>query len=137
MLIGNLGRDPEIQFLEGGTALARFPLATTERYKDRGGMVVERTEWHTIVLWRGLAELAHKLLHKGSYIYIEGRIRTRQWQDKEGNTRYTTEIVAENFTMLEKRGYGNGTHEVPAANAPDEHGGEIPVTQEQGDDLPF
>ena len=83
MLIGNIGRDPEIQYVEAGVAVVKFPLATTETYKDRNGILVSQTEWHNIVLWRGLAELASKHLHKGSLIYIEGRIKTRNWEDKD------------------------------------------------------
>ena len=85
MLIGNLGKDPDVQFLEGNIAVAKFPLATTETFKDRSGKLVSQTEWHTVVLWRGLAELAQKYLHKGSLVYIEGRLRTRSWEDKEAN----------------------------------------------------
>ena len=85
MLIGNLGRDPDVQHLEGNIAVAKFPLATTETFKDRAGKLISQTEWHTVVLWRGLAELAQKYLHKGSLVYIEGRLRTRSWEDKDGN----------------------------------------------------
>jgi single-strand DNA-binding protein len=109
MLIGNLGKDPDIQFLEGNIGVAKFPLATTETYKDRGGKLISQTEWHTVVLWRGLAELAQKYLHKGSLIYIEGRLRTRSWEDREGNKKFATEVVGDNLIMLEKRGdYSNG-----------------------------
>ncbi len=111
MLIGNLGKDPDIQFLEGNIGVAKFPLATTETYKDRGGKLISQTEWHTVVLWRGLAELAQKYLHKGSLIYIEGRLRTRSWEDREGNKKFATEVVGDNLIMLEKRGdLTNGNH---------------------------
>lgn len=103
MLIGNLGKDPDIQFLEGNIAVAKFPLATTETFKDRSGKLVSQTEWHTVVLWRGLAELAQKYLHKGSLVYIEGRLRTRSWEDKEGNRKFATEVVGDNLIMLDKR----------------------------------
>src|SRR4051812_46404821 len=103
MLIGNLGKDPDVQYLEGNIAVAKFPLATTETYKDRAGKLISQTEWHTIVLWRGLAELAQKYLHKGSLIYVEGRLRTRSWEDREGNKKFATEIVADNLIMLDKR----------------------------------
>src|SRR5690606_34094258 len=103
ILIGNLGKDPDVQHLEGNIAVAKFPLATTETYKDKGGTPVSQTEWHTIVLWRGLAELAQKYLRKGSLVFIEGRIRTRNWEDKDKNRRSSTEIVADNLVMLEKR----------------------------------
>lgn len=109
MLIGNLGKDPDIQYLEGNIGVAKFPLATTETYKDRGGKLISQTEWHTVVLWRGLAELAQKYLHKGSLIYIEGRLRTRSWEDRDGNRKFATEVVGDNLIMLEKRGeYSNG-----------------------------
>src|SRR6201989_343471 len=103
MLIGNLGKDPDVQYLEGNIAVAKFPLATTETYKDRSGKLISQTEWHTVVLWRGLAELAQKYLHKGSLIYVEGRLRTRSWEDREGNKKFATEIVADNLIMLDKR----------------------------------
>ncbi|MBN8833908.1 MAG: single-stranded DNA-binding protein [Niastella sp. SCN 39-18] len=106
MLIGNLGKDPDIQFLEGNIGVAKFSLATTETYKDRSGKLISQTEWHTIVLWRGLAELAQKYLHKGSLVYIEGRLKTRSWEDKEGNKKFATEIVGDNLIMLDKRGEG-------------------------------
>ncbi|MEY4292194.1 MAG: hypothetical protein RLZZ605_78 [Bacteroidota bacterium] len=103
ILIGNLGKDPEVQHLEGNIAVAKFPLATTETHKDKNGNLVSQTEWHTIVLWRGLAELALKYLHKGSLVYIEGRLRTRNWEDKDKNKRSITEIVGDNLVMLDKR----------------------------------
>jgi single-strand DNA-binding protein len=103
MLIGNLGKDPDIQFLEGNIAVAKFSLATTETYKDRSGKLISQTEWHTIVLWRGLAELAQKYLHRGSLVYIEGRLKTRSWEDKEGNKKFATEVVGDNLIMLDKR----------------------------------
>jgi single-strand DNA-binding protein len=109
MLIGNLGKDPDVQFLEGNIAVAKFPLATTETFKDRSGKLVSQTEWHTVVLWRGLAELAQKYLHKGSLVYIEGRLRTRSWEDKEGNRKFATEVVGDNLIMLDKRTDGHGT----------------------------
>lgn len=102
-LVGNLGRDPDIQYIEGEIPVAKFPLATTEMRKERNGNVISETEWHTVVLWRGLAELASKYLHKGSLVYIEGRLRTRSWEDKDKNRRFQTEIVGENLVMLEKR----------------------------------
>jgi single-strand DNA-binding protein len=106
MLIGNLGKDPDIQFLEGNIGVAKFSLATTETYKDRTGKLVSQTEWHTIVLWRGLAELAQKYLHKGSLVYIEGRLKTRSWEDKDGNKKFATEIIGDNLIMLDKRTEG-------------------------------
>lgn len=110
MLIGNLGKDPDVQFLEGNIGVAKFPLATTETFKDRSGKLVSQTEWHTVVLWRGLAELAQKYLHKGSLVYIEGRLRTRSWEDKENNRKFATEVVGDNLIMLDKRTDSGGHH---------------------------
>jgi single-strand DNA-binding protein len=117
MLIGNLGKDPDVQFLEGNIAVAKFPLATTETFKDRSGKLVSQTEWHTVVLWRGLAELAQKYLHKGSLVYIEGRLRTRSWEDKEGNRKFATEVVGDNLIMLDKRTDGTGHSSIPGDSA--------------------
>ena len=102
-LIGNLGKDPEIQYIDGEIPVAKFPLATTETYKDKKGATIPQTEWHNIVLWRGLAELAAKYLHKGSLVHIEGSLRTRSWEDKDKNRRFMTEIIATNLVMLDKR----------------------------------
>lgn len=111
MLIGNLGKEPDLQYLEGNIAVAKFPLATTETFKDKNGNLVSQTEWHTVVLWRGLAELAQKFLHKGSLVFIEGRLRTRSWEDKDKNRRFSTEIVGDNMVMLDKRKEnGEGHH---------------------------
>ena len=107
ILIGNLGKDPEVRYLDNGVAVANFSLATTESYKNKEGERVSQTEWHNIVLWRGLAEIAEKFLKKGASIYFEGKIRNRKWEDKEGNTRYTTEILADNMTMLGKKEDGS------------------------------
>ena len=94
ILIGNLGKDPEVKYLESGVAVANITLATTENYKNKEGEKVSQTVWHDIVLWRGLAEIAEKYLKKGSSVYIEGKIRNRKWEDKEGITRYKNEILA-------------------------------------------
>jgi single-strand DNA-binding protein len=103
MLIGNLGKDPDIQYLEGNIPVSKFPLATTETYKDKNGKLISQTEWHNIVLWRGLAELAQKYLHKSSLVYIEGRLKTRYWEDRDHNKKVATEIIADNLIMLDKR----------------------------------
>jgi single-strand DNA-binding protein len=110
MLIGNVGNDPEIRYLDsnpqgpqGNAKVASFRLATTERYRDRNGEVRENTEWHSIVAWRNNADLVEKFVHKGSQIYVEGKLRTRQWNDQSGNKRYTTEINADNIQLLGKR----------------------------------
>ncbi|MBU0764413.1 MAG: single-stranded DNA-binding protein [Bacteroidetes bacterium] len=134
ILIGNTGRDPEVRYLESGVAVANFPLATSESYKNKSGERISSTEWHNIVLWRSLAEVAEKFVKKGTQLYIEGRIRTRQWEDKEGNKRYTTEIVGDNIQLLGKRAEeGAAQEEKPAQENFDD------LTADQGaaDDLPF
>ena len=101
ILIGNLGRDPEIKKLENGSTLASFSIATSEKYTDKqSGQKIEQTDWHDIVLWRGLAEIAEKYLKKGSKIYLEGRLKKRSWEDREGNTRYSVEVIGDEMTIL-------------------------------------
>lgn len=118
VLIGNIGKDPDIQHIEGNIPVAKFPLATTETYKDRNGNLVAQTEWHTVVLWRGLADLAGKYLRKGSLVYIEGKLRTRSWEDRDKRKHFSTEIVADNLVMLERRKDGNGgDYQAPAADS--------------------
>ncbi|MBL7113963.1 MAG: single-stranded DNA-binding protein, partial [Bacteroidales bacterium] len=103
ILVGNVGKDPEIRYLEGGTAVCSFSMATSETYRNRDGERVTNTEWHNVVLWRGLAEVAERYVKKGSQLFIEGKIRTRSWDDKDGNKRYTTEIIADNMVMLGRK----------------------------------
>ena len=105
MLIGNVGRDPEVRYLEGnnGAKVATFTLATTERYRDRNGETRENTEWHNIVAWRNTADVVERFVKKGTQLYIEGRIRTRSWDDQTGNKRYTTEIIADTLQLLGKK----------------------------------
>jgi len=100
ILVGNLGKDPELRYTPSGTAVATFSMATTERYKDRDGQRQEKTEWHNIVAWRQLAEICGKFLHKGKQVYIEGKIQTRSYDDRDGNKRYITEIVVDQMQML-------------------------------------
>ncbi len=107
ILIGNLGRDPELKYLEGNVARVNFSLATSDSYKDKNGNRVDQTEWHNIVMWRGLAESAEKYLKKGTQVYIEGILQSRQWNDKEGHKRSTTEIVAESYVILQRRDSSN------------------------------
>ena len=136
MLIGNLGKDPDMQFLEGNIGVAKFSLATTETYKDRSGKLISQTEWHTVVLWRGLAELAQKYLHKGSLVYIEGRLKTRSWEDKEGNKKFATEIVGDNLIMLDKR--SDGSHPSTGLEGLEGMGGnDIPPVDDGTERLPF
>jgi len=112
ILIGNLGRDPEIRYTTNGQAVANFTIATTEKYTNKSGERQEDTEWHRIVAWGRLAEICGEYLSKGRMVYIEGSIKTRSWEDKEGNTRYTTEIVARNMQML---GGPGGRSESPSS----------------------
>ena len=141
VLIGNLGKDLDMQHLEGNIAVAKFPLATTETYKDRNGNMASQTEWHTVVLWRGLAELAQKYLHKGSLVFIEGRLRTRVWEDKDKNRRFSTEIVADNLVMLDKRKDSGDIPAVDHSGEPNIAAPDISYEANSGtttkDDLPF
>lgn len=140
ILIGNLGKDPEVRHLENGTAVANFSMATSESYKDRSsGERKTITEWHNIVLWRGLAEIAEKYLKKGDQVYIEGKLKTRSWEDKDGNTRYTTEVVGDNMTMLGIRGSSTekDSEVTEAAEATSVANEEAISSDEETDDLPF
>ncbi|MDC3070806.1 single-stranded DNA-binding protein [Bacteroidota bacterium] len=128
ILIGNLGKDPEVKYLESGVAVANITLATTENYKNKEGEKVSQTVWHDIVLWRGLAEIAEKYLKKGSSVYIEGKIRNRKWEDKEGITRYKNEILADNMTMLSSR---------PSTEKSSENESQTQENPNGLDDLPF
>ncbi|WP_235298543.1 single-stranded DNA-binding protein [Portibacter marinus] len=103
ILIGNLGKDPEVRHLESGSVVAKFSVATNENYRDKNGEWQTLTEWHNIVVWRGLAERAERSLKKGMQVYIEGKLTTRKWQDSNGNDRYTTDVVANYLRILEKR----------------------------------
>lgn len=145
ILVGNLGKDPEVRHLESGAVVANFPIATTETYKDKSGNRQEQTEWHNIVLWRGLAEIAEKYLRKGNQVYIEGKLRSRSWEDKDGNTRYITEVVGDNMTMLGSKpnSSDSSSSSSPAPsnndNSPSEKAANTPdlSSEEEDDDLPF
>ena len=108
ILVGNLGRDPELRYTASGTAVCTFSIATSERYKNRDGQQQEKTEWHNIVAWRQLAEICGKYLHKGKQVYIEGKIQNRSYDDRDGNKRYISEIVADQMQMLGGRGEEGG-----------------------------
>jgi single-strand DNA-binding protein len=153
ILVGNLGRDPEMRYMPSGDALASFSIATTDSWKDKNGQKQERTEWHRISMFGKQAEIAGEYLKKGSSVYIEGRLQTRKWQDKEGNERQTTEVVADRMQMLGGRGGGN-TYEVmdddmnqdaPRQSAPASAPKQAPAQKPAGgggfddfeDDIPF
>lgn len=139
ILIGNVGKDPDVKHLENDLSLARFPMATSERFKNRNGERTERTEWHNIVVWRGLARVVEDYVKKGSQLYIEGRIQTRKYQDRDGNDRYMTEIVAENMKMLDKKGSGSGSAQqaAPQSNTAQDAAGAPDYSSQPDDDLPF
>ncbi len=118
ILIGNVGIDPEVRTTEGGVKVARVRLATTERLFDRqNNETKEHTEWHTITLWRGLADVVDRFVHKGSQIYVEGRLRTREWMDKDNNKRYTTEILADTMNLLGRRADNQSADNAPMSTA--------------------
>jgi single-strand DNA-binding protein len=138
ILVGRLGKDPEVRNLENGATVANFTMATSESYKDKTtGDKKEVTEWHNIVLWRGLAEIAQRFLHKGDLVYVEGKLRTRSWE-KEGVTRYTTEIVGDNMTMLSSRGgSGGGSNEMSTSSSERSQETFRAPADNSTDDLPF
>ncbi len=146
ILIGHLGKDPEVRHLDGNNVVANFPIATSESYTTREGNRVEQTEWHNIVLWKRLAEIAEKYIKKGSLVYIEGRLRTRNWDDKDGNKRYITEVVGNSLQMLDKKensGQPRNESSSSSSSSQTESGtksndttSEV-VLDEPNDDLPF
>ncbi|MBR0223577.1 MAG: single-stranded DNA-binding protein [Bacteroidales bacterium] len=113
ILVGNVGKDPEVRHLQGGASVATITLATSERYKDRSGETREMTEWHTIIAWRQLADLAENYIRKGSQLYVEGKIRSRSWDDQNGQKRYVTEIQADTIQLLGRRSDNPGTQQAP------------------------
>jgi len=145
ILVGNLGKDPEVRYLDNGRAVTNFSLATSETYKNKAGERVTNTEWHNVVLWSPLAEIAERFLHKGSQVYIEGKITNRSYEDKEGNTRYVTEIVGRELTLLGNRNEGrDDSMGQPAKQSVSQPAQQqqpskpIPATQQEDmDDLPF
>ena len=134
MLIGNLGKDPEVRFTASGQAVASFSLATSEKFKGKSGEMEERTEWHNITLWGKLAEIAGEYLSKGKTVYIEGRLQTRKWQDKSGNDRYTTDIVGDKMQMLSPKGERSGGE---TSSTPKTGGSSYEEPPFQDDDIPF
>lgn len=149
ILVGNVGKDPETRHLEGGNTVSKFSLATSEVYKNKEGEKITNTEWHNIVLWKGLAEIAEKYVKKGSQVYIEGRIRTRSYNDQDNKTRYVTEIIGDSMQLLGKRpdntspesSAKTATDAAPSStahgNPPDNLEESLPKSQNDVDDLPF
>lgn len=137
ILVGNLGKDPEVRHLDNGRAVANFSLATSETYKNKQGERVTNTEWHNVVLWTPLAEIAERFLKKGGQVYIEGKLTTRSWDDQDGNKRYTTEVVGREMTLLGSRPEGGsgapqGSPANPAVESPVSS-----IPEDDTDDLPF
>jgi single-strand DNA-binding protein len=118
ILVGNLGRDPEVRYIRDGTAVANLRIATSETWNDANGQKQERTEWHRVVAWGKLAEIAKEYMTKGRQVYVEGRLQTRSWDDREGNKRYTTEVRADQMIMLGTRGDGGSARDVGPDSAP-------------------
>lgn len=133
ILVGNLGRDPELKYMPNGDAVCNFSIATTDSWKDRDGNPQDKTEWHNIVAFRKLAEICGEYLKKGKQVYIEGKIQTRSWEDKDGVKKYTTEIVANQMQMLGRRDEAIEDSYSPPPSAPSEP----PKTNDDDDDLPF
>jgi single-strand DNA-binding protein len=131
ILLGNLGKDPEVQSFESGAKKASFSLATTEYFTNKEGNRVEQTEWHNVVLWRNLADVAEKYLKKGAQVYIEGKIRTRSWEDKDNNKRYITEIIGDTMNMLRTK------KDSPIENSSVEANNNDTLISSPDDDLPF
>jgi single-strand DNA-binding protein len=139
ILIGNLGKDPEVKRFENGAVIASFSIATSESYVDKqSGEKKEITDWHDVVLWRGLAEVAEKYLHKGTKIYVEGKLKKRSWQDKEGNTRYSTEVVGDEMTILSRQENKENNAAPYRQEEPVKAANSLPdLAPEDGDALPF
>ncbi len=139
ILIGRLGKDPEVRKINATTTVCNFPLATNESYKNQDGTYTEQTEWHNIVMWRGVAERAERILKKGNTIFVEGKLRTRSWEDKENHKRYTTEIVVENFQLLDKREQSGTGTPTNSENKTEQDTKVTDILEDSGlnDDLPF
>lgn len=137
ILVGYLGKDPEVRHLENGAVVASFSLATTEMFTNKAGAKTEQTEWHNIVLWRGLAEVAEKYLKKGKQIYVEGKIKSSTYDDKEGIKRYKTEIVATSFTMLGKKDDGDSAYVAASNGASELTVSAVAEVGDESDSLPF
>ena len=137
IIVGNLGQDPEIKYTAGGAAVTTLSIATSDSWKDKdSGMDQERTEWHRVVLWRRLAEVAGEYLKKGSKVYIEGQLQTRKWE-QEGQTRYTTEIIARDMQFLDSRGSSNNESTQKSSEMEDQSASDVPDSAIEDDDIPF
>ncbi|MBN2665573.1 MAG: single-stranded DNA-binding protein [Bacteroidales bacterium] len=148
ILVGNVGKDPVVRYFDKGAAKATFPLATSESYTNQQGETITTTEWHNIVLWRAMAEVAEKTVKKGSQLYVIGKIKTRSYVDKEGNNKYITEILADTFLVLDKKpaaAGGTGTSNEPVRSEPSDKDNDVPEANDPAagyqasgdDDLPF
>lgn len=129
MLIGNVGKDPEVNFTPSGVKVAQFRLATSETWKDKEGSLQEHTDWHTVIAWRGLADVVEKLVRRGTRVYVEGKIQSRTFEDREGNKRYVTEIVADNLLLLDAK-----RTDQPGGHADTEH---VETISNNSDEIPF
>ena len=137
IIVGNLGQDPEIKYTAGGAAVTTLSIATSDSWKDKdSGMDQERTEWHRVVLWRRLAEIAGEYLKKGSKVYIEGQLQTRKWE-QEGQPRYTTEIIARDMQFLDSRGSSNTSSTQKSSEMNDQSAADVPDSAIDDDDIPF
>ncbi len=140
MIIGRLGQDPDVRYTQSNTAVANMSIATSERYKDKSGEWKETTEWHRVVAWGRTAEICQEYLKKGSQVYIEGPIQTRQWEDKEGQTKYTTEIKALKMTMLDSKGSNGSDRQATKSEASEPVSSNVDLDEnldDIDDDLPF
>lgn len=137
IIVGNLGRDPEVRYTPGGQAVANFTVATNEQWNDKSGQRQERTEWHRIVVWGKLAELCGEYLSKGRTVYVEGRLQTRDWTNKDGQKQYTTEVVAQTVQFLDKGGSGGGPRSGRSGGENDFGPPPPEFDQGGGDDIPF
>lgn len=139
ILVGNLGRDPEVRYMPSGDAIANISVATTDNWKDKNGEKQERTEWHRVAFFGKLAEIVGEYLKKGSQVYVEGRLQTRKWTDKEGHDKYTTEIVADRMQMLGSRGGGSAPSQSEESPPPRQSGPPAASSEfnDLDDDIPF
>lgn len=137
IILGNLGMDPEVRTLESGAKLARLRIATSESYTTRDGQKVENTEWHTVTVWRQLADIAEKYLAKGRQVYIEGKLQTRSWKAEDGSDRYATEIVGERLQLIGGRPDGDNSQSKPAAQTAQPSAPQSTSSASDDDDLPF